>query len=509
MSERKTGAVLSYIYTISQVLVNFIYIKLLLNIIGQGEYGLYQIVASLIAYLKIMQNGLSVGVSRYYCVYKANDDTKNMQNTLAIAKRIFFILSFIVFFLGIGLIFVVKIVYRSSFTTMELYESQLMVFILIINMVVDINNIVYVVSITAEEKFTFLKVVDLLSIIVQPVIVLCVLIKFPYASVIVFIQLFINIFFSLLRKWYSQKKLNVIIKYHGKDINLTKSLVDFSLVTILALIADQIFWKADQLILGKMYGTAIVAVYSVGCQVYTNYMHFSTSISNVFLPKISKLYGDGTNMKPLSDLFTKIGRIQFFILGLILIEFILYGDEFIYLWVGKDYDDAYVVAVVVMIAFTIDLVQNIGLTILQVANKYGFRAKMYLIIAIINIVSTIILARVYGSIGAAISTSISMIIGSGFIMNYYYSKKMNLDIKAFWSEIIKILIIDIPILIIGYFFKRVFVGYSWPLFITHCAFVLIIYLLMIWKCSLNTYEKNLLIKVAEKIFSFNKYIKSN
>ena len=51
MSERKIGVILSYVYTISQVLVNFIYIKLLLSIIGQSEYGLYQIVASLIAYL--------------------------------------------------------------------------------------------------------------------------------------------------------------------------------------------------------------------------------------------------------------------------------------------------------------------------------------------------------------------------------------------------------------------------------------------------------------------------
>ena len=179
MSERKIGVILSYVYTISQVLVNFIYIKLLLSIIGQSEYGLYQIVASLIAYLKIMQSGLSVGVSRFYCVYRANDDKKNMENTLAIAQRIFYILSVIVFFLGIVLIFVVKEFYKSSFTPMELYESQIMMGILIVNMIVDINNIVYVVSITAEEKFTFLKVMDLLSVLVQPIVVLLVLYRIP------------------------------------------------------------------------------------------------------------------------------------------------------------------------------------------------------------------------------------------------------------------------------------------------------------------------------------------
>lgn len=498
MSGRKIGVILSYVYTISQVLVNFIYIKLLLSIIGQSEYGLYQIVASLIAYLKIMQSGLSVGVSRFYCVYRASNDKKNMENTLAIAQRIFYILSVIVFFLGIVLIFVVKEFYKSSFTPMELYESQIMMGILIVNMIVDINNIVYVVSITAEEKFTFLKVMDLLSVLVQPVVVLLVLYRIPYASVIVVIQLIINIVFSSIRKRYAMKKLNTTIKYHDNDKELTRSLINFSVITILALIADQIFWKADQLILGKMYGTAIVAVYSVGCQIYTNYMHFSTSISNVFMPKISKLYGDGSDMRPLSDLFVKIGRIQFLILGMVLIVFVLFGNEFINLWVGTGYTDAYIVAVVVMLAFTIDLVQNIGLTILQVANKYGFRAKMYFIIAILNIVSTVILAKVYGSVGAAISTAVSMVIGSGFIMNYYYSRKIHLDIKQFWKQILNILIFDLPILGAGYLISFITFNSGWLEFIVHCILTVGVYGIVIYLFAMDEYEKGMINKVLNK-----------
>lgn len=92
----------------------------------------------------------------------------------------------------------------------------------------------------------------------------------------------------------------------------------------------------------------------------------------------------------------------------------------------------------------LDAMQNLGLTILQVMNKYGFRGKVYFIIAIINIITTVFLVKTVGIVGAAISTAISMAIGNGVIMNLYYNK-LGLNIRKFWKEIIKLL----PAVVIG------------------------------------------------------------
>lgn len=77
----------------------------------------------------------------------------------------------------------------------------------------------------------------------------------------------------------------------------------------------------------------------------------------------------------------------------VLSGFVIFGKEFITLWVGPVYEPAYAMAIVVMVPFTIDIVQNLGLTILQVMNRYGFRAKMYFIAACLNIISTLFLAH--------------------------------------------------------------------------------------------------------------------
>lgn len=66
MNKRRSGALISYIYSITQVVVNLLYVPILLAGIGQAEYGLYQMVGSIIAYLSIINSTFSAGAVRFY-----------------------------------------------------------------------------------------------------------------------------------------------------------------------------------------------------------------------------------------------------------------------------------------------------------------------------------------------------------------------------------------------------------------------------------------------------------
>ncbi len=65
------------------------------------------------------------------------------------------------------------------------------------------------------------------------------------------------------------------------------------------------YWSTDQFILGAVSGTVAVAIYSVGSTIDFYYMNFSTAISGVFLPKITKMVTKNASSKELSDLFIK------------------------------------------------------------------------------------------------------------------------------------------------------------------------------------------------------------
>ena len=93
MNERRIGAALTYVQTALHIVISLLYVPLLLSGIGQSEYGMYQLVGSIMAYIGITETLLSAGVLRFYCKYKAVGDATAMENTLATAQRIYRILS--------------------------------------------------------------------------------------------------------------------------------------------------------------------------------------------------------------------------------------------------------------------------------------------------------------------------------------------------------------------------------------------------------------------------------
>ena len=73
-SQRKYGAMLSYLNIIIKNLINFIYTPLLLRLAGQNEYGLFQMTNSVAMSLSLLSMGFSSAYVKFYMTYKVNKD---------------------------------------------------------------------------------------------------------------------------------------------------------------------------------------------------------------------------------------------------------------------------------------------------------------------------------------------------------------------------------------------------------------------------------------------------
>lgn len=454
MSERKKGAILSYIQVVLSVAVSVIYVPVLLRYLGQSEYGLYQIVGSFFSYISVFESCMSTGVLRNYCNALGSQDREAADVTLSMAKVIYRVMTVLMAIVGVVVLFAFRRFYASSFSAAEMKESSAILLLLFANMMVTMLGSVYLTILTGHEKFTFLKVLAIIIQVAQPFFVILCVRKIPYAITVSTVIVVLNVLTVLMRYLYVTHKLKIKIVKKKKNRKVIREIVGLSATILLGCIADQIFWKTDQVILGKLFSTAVVAVYSVGAQIYMMYMQFGTQIAGVFYPKVSILYQEENGNQKVSDLFVRVGRVTFMIIMLILSGFIVFGKEFLLIWVGKGYTEAYYVAIVVMIPFSVDLAQNLALAILQVKKQYGFRAKIYLLSALINVITTVILASYFGIIGAAISTGLSMFITSGLIMNWYYLKKASLGIVKFWKESFKVIAASMVIMILALLIKK-------------------------------------------------------
>lgn len=454
MSERKKGAILSYIQVVLSVAVSVIYVPILLRYLGQSEYGLYQIVGSFFSYISVFESCMSTGVLRNYCNALGSQDKEAADVTLSMAKVIYRAMAVLMALVGVIVIFTFRRFYESSFSASELKESSAILLLLFANMMATLLGSVYLTILTGHEKFAFLKVLSIIIQIAQPFFVILCVRKIPYAITVSTVIVVLNVLTVLMRYLYVTRKLKIRIVKKERNGKVIKEIIGLSATILLGCIADQIFWKTDQVILGKLFSTAVVAVYSVGAQIYMMYMQFGTQVASVFYPKVSILYQEENGNQKVSDLFVRVGRVTFMIIMLILSGFIVFGKEFLLIWVGEGYTEAYYVAIVVMIPFSVDLAQNLALAILQVKKQYSFRAKIYLLSALINVVTTVIFASYFGIVGAAISTGLSMFITSGLIMNWYYLKKANLDIVKFWKETFKIITVSMVMMTLVLLIKQ-------------------------------------------------------
>lgn len=502
-NELTIGALLSYASLIVGNAVSLVYTPIMIRILGQSEYGLFSLSNSLIGYLGVLDFGIGNAIVRYSAQYRALGNKDKEANLYGMFITIYSFLSFLVIIAGSFLVGNVQLFFSGSLSLQELNRIKIMLVLMIFNLAISFPFGIFSSVILAHEHFIFPKIIAIIRQLINPLVMLPLLLM-GYGSIGLTIgTTILNIIFIIINVYYCFMKLNVKIKFKFKqfDSELLIEIIGYSFYIFLNMVVDKIYWATDQIILGSVAGTATVAIYSVASTINNYYMNFSTAITSVFLPKVTRMVTMKVDNAVLSNLFIRIGRIQFMILSLILGGFILIGKQFIILWAGSEYEDAYIIVLTIMIPLSIPLIQTLGLTIMQAQNKHKFRSKIYLFIAILNVLMSIPLAKLFGGWGCALATAVSMSIGHIVIMNIYYYKIIQLDISLFWREIFKISIPMITCLILSICIMNFnsFEGFTYILF-NGCLYTFL-YIIIMYSFGMNEFEKSLIKRPIKKFFS--------
>lgn len=501
INQRKVGALLSYIVIGINMIVGIAYTPFLIRMLGQSEYGLYSIVYSVISYLTVMDMGFGNAIIIYTSRYINQRDKEKQDRLHGMFFLIYCIIGVLAAILGIILYFNVNMLFQKSMTEIEIEKAKKMMLILIFNLAVTFPLSVFGNIIVAHERFVINKIIKIVQILLQPLLMIPLLFMGYKSIAMVIVITIANIFCLTLNAVICIKKLDVKLRFKGFDFKLLKEIFAYSFFIFLNQIIDKVNWSLDQFILGSIAGTVATAVYSVAGQLNTMYMNFSTAISNVMLPKVTKMEDNNATDKEFTDVFIQTGRIQCILMSLIITGFVLFGQAFINWWAGPGYESAYIIACILMIPITIPLIQNIGLSILQAKDLYKYRTIIFFGIAILNVAISIPLTQRYGGIGAAIGTAISLTVGQGIVLNIYYHKKVGINMIEFWKNILKMSLPIFLAVIFGIGLNKIFVSKSILLLGVKILIYSVVYICLIWILGMNDYEKGLVEKPIKKFLS--------
>ncbi len=499
IDQLKAGVVLTYMSTFLTMLISFAYTPVMISILGQGEYGLYTLVNSVVANLGILSFGFRSGYIRFYSRYKVKDDKEDIARLNGMFMCVFTVIAIITLIAGGFLVANVETIFKEGLTAQEIKTAIVLMKILVVNIAISFPASVFTCFVTANEKYIFLKFTNMIKVVFSPLMNLPILLL-GYGSIgMVFTTLIVNLIADVINIYYCFKKIGMKISFKKLDFSLLKEIWAFSSLIFLNIITEQVNWNVDKTLLGMFKGSVTVAIYGIAAQFNNLYLNISNSLSHVFIPRINNIVASDKGNHLLTNLFTKVGRIQFIILALVLEMYFFFGKYFITIWAGPEFADSFLVGAVLLTCVTVPSIQNLGIEIQRAKNIHKFGTLVYFYIALANIVVSIPLCKYYGALGAAFGTAGSLIVGNIIIMNIYYHKKVGIDIIDFWKKILSLFPSFIIPTVYGIFVNRFFVITNIFEFITQVFIMFVLYSISVFLFGMNEFEKNIILVPLNKI----------
>lgn len=490
----KAGAVLSYLALLIGSVISIAYTPVMLRLLGQSEYGLYSLAVSTAGYLAILNFGLGNAVIKYTAQYRALKDEAKCANLYGTFFVMYAGLALLALAGGLYMTFNAGDWFAQSLSGAERMKLERLIGILTVNTAAGIGFGLFSVIILAHERFIFQKVTAILASVAQPLVMLPFLLAGYDSIMMAVVTTAVNAALLAVNMYYCFAKLKIRMAFKRLETGLLKQILVFSFYIFLNLVIEKIYWSTDQIILGVYAGTAAVAVYAIGSSFTGYFSGLSSAISGVFLARVSGMVAMKTDERGLSELFIRIGRLQYIVVSFALGGFIVLGQDFIGLWVGDSYADAYWIALLILAPMIVSLVQGMGGVILQAKSLQGFKSVLSFIIALANVGLSLLLVREWGAIGCAAATAIAFTIGHIGVMNVYYWKRIGIDIPSFWRNIARMSLPLLASILFSVALNDAAPAGTWLLFACKLAAFTAAFVLLIWFAGMNAYERGLFIR---------------
>jgi len=499
-SQIKKGAIISYFSIVFNIVVGLVYTPWMIELIGKSDYGLYVLVTSFLAYF-LVDFGLSQSITRFISKYIAENKEHKINEFLGLTVKLYILLDLIILaVLAIVFLYIENIFIELTPNELDRFKDVFIIagfFSLVSFPFKPLDGVL-----SANERFVFLKFLDLFSKICSILLIVAVLLMGYGLYALIIVNALVGIVMIVLKLLYLSRTTTIKIDFSYFTKSAFKELFNFSGWVTISSLAQKFIISSIPAILAIFVGTNDIAIFGIGMTIEGYMWTFANALNGLFLPKVSQLSLNKDNLTGVNTLMLKVGRIQLILFGGILIGFITLGKEFIVLWIGKDFVNSYYVGMLLSLTGIVTFTQVIGTTYIYVANKVKFLALVNIFAAITSLGLAVFLVPKYGVVGSAVSIFIGLFVSNIIGLNIVYKKILKLDIfNFFYNCHLKMLLPLFLSFTSGYLIQYFVPSESWMLFLFKGLFFSLLYVLFMWLLGMNKEEKGFVKSIAMKLTS--------
>jgi O-antigen/teichoic acid export membrane protein len=282
------------------------------------------------------------------------------------------------------------------------------------------------------------------------------------------------------------KKLSPEIGFSFKHLKLEKfsEYYHYGKYVFAIKFADKVKVSLDNSVIAAFVGLSAVTHYTIAVTLVQYFGSLIGSIFGVISPALHKYHklNQWDNLREVFLVTTEVTTLTSILVGGTLLTL---GDQFILLWLGEGYDDAYIALVILCLAaIIINTQQPIELVLYAIA-KHKYLAIITSIEAIANLVLSIVLAQYIGIYGVALGTTIPALFNTLILRPRYTCKQLSIPARAYYNILGKGIVLGLLIFIPGYFIAHMIEINNWITFILFGAILSASYALCYARLVMN------------------------
>lgn len=439
------AVILSVVNMLSGFIIQTIFVKKL----GNEYLGINSLFVSIVSMVAIAE--LGIGTAIIYNLYKpiANNDIDIIKSLMGFYKKCYTYIAVIITIIGICIMPFLQLIVGK----VNISESIYLIFSLFLIDTICTYLIAYKKSILlADQKNYIVNIIHLVYLILTSTIQILILIFTKDFILFLLVKIVMRIIENVITTIVSNKMYPYITEKNFNKLN--KVILDDILKKVKALVfhkfASFIVLGTDSIIISIFLGISSVGLYS-------NYnlilIAVNTIVSQIFISltaSIGNMLTLETKEKSF-EIFKKIELLNFWIFCFCSICIYFLTDTFVNLWIGSEYILPNIVLLVLVINFYIQGMRRSINTFKEAAGIYYEDRFIPLIEALVNIVVSVILVKIFGLAGVFIGTILSTLILFLYSYpKYVYSSLFNKSGKIYILNFFKYLIIFIIIMLATY-----------------------------------------------------------
>ena len=340
-----------------------------------------------------------------YKPLKEGDDNK-ISALITYYKKLYSAIGFFIFVLGMLLVPFLPLILNleTNIDNITLYY-----FLFLLNSVSSYFLIYKTSIVKADQKEYILKKYEMFFLILKLILQIISLVIFGNYVIYLVIQIAI----SVISNFYQSKKSEKLYPYVNKNVSLSKNEKRKLWTSIKSLFIYQFgnvsLNCTDNLLISIFVGTIIVGFYSNYSMIIASLSTFTSLIFTSIISSLGNFNVDNTE-KQKKEMFDLLEMISFWVYGVCSLCLMILLQDFITLWVGKEYLIEFVTVAVIVLNFYISGVMYPTYCFRTTTTLYTKAKYTMLAASVINLILSILLGYFMGLVGILISTAIARLL---------------------------------------------------------------------------------------------------